>query len=149
MRNMALTIWYEPRLRVAYLQHFKSQIQSLHELGKWLMTFEGGWINLVHLVVWAWETQPSLTLIVNRAPLQTRGRSVPLGDSSNGDPKLSEWCHNLQLNDQDQQVLSRLGFVVGDNLHTLTEQHWEQGGARVLQRLRILAAFDRYISMSS
>jgi hypothetical protein len=134
MQSLAVFIWERSTDRVAFLQHMKRTFTDINAYAKWLMEGEGSWINLVHLVIWVWNRCMAVAGVPTEKPPQ-----LSFGVS----PTVHQWCIKWGLNELDEAVLIKLGFVVGDNLNSLSETDWLGGGALTLQRRRILQAFRK------
>lgn len=135
MRALAVAVWHKSSDREAFLQHMKISILDLSAYGDWLMTSTGDWINLVLLLLWAWD---------QRMAAETPTGKLPESAPSDGSPTVRQWCSKRGLVEVDEAVLKKLGFVVGDNLNCLSETDWVAAGALALQRVRILQAFQKH-----
>ncbi|KAF8808340.1 P-loop containing nucleoside triphosphate hydrolase protein [Phlegmacium glaucopus] len=146
MRHLALTIWQSPKLQMSFLKYIGTTSETntmtkITEFGSWLMKSQNGWLNITHLVIWAWEHQSTLLVATD----QTSQHSSL--DSLMVDMSVSQWCDKWGLSHKDGIVLNKLGFEVGDDVHQVSGNDWVLVGALPLQRVRILAAYNRSVGI--
>jgi hypothetical protein len=121
MQALTATVWHSSTDQDVFIQHMKMSFTNMNAFGEWLMNMQGDWVNLIYLLLWAWDRRMAAGA-PNKEPPQPHPDVSPI--------------------DEDQAVLIKLGFVVGDDLNCLSETDWLAAGALALQRNRILRAFQ-------
>jgi hypothetical protein len=156
LRRLAFAVWHIPEERQAYLQHVARDVLHLATLGEfsdWLSAKTDSWVNLTHLVVWAWEritrrqSTPLRTLPLQSTLHHTRSNapvrpleSAPITSTNTG---IAKWCAKYGLNQAHQEILSKLGFTIGDDLKVmLTDEDWRAAGALPLEKRRLIDASE-------
>jgi hypothetical protein len=139
LRFLAFAVWHIPEERQAYLQHLLSDApgrltaeSTLQDFGIWLCLQTNGWINLVHLVVWAWDRIAA----TQRQP--TPPQMPPL------QPTVAWWCAKYQLCQSDQDILVGLGFMPGDDLKEMfDEEDWKALKLLPLEKKCLIKASEK------
>jgi hypothetical protein len=96
------------------------------------MTEDEGWINLIHLVVWAWDCRSASVSTLNQVVPQTP--HLPSGSTSEIGLSVNQWCQQWGLDVKDGDVLDKLGFQVGSDLGVLSPDDWRHAGMSAFQR---------------
>jgi hypothetical protein len=139
-RLLAFSVWHIPEERLACLQQLSGDaangLNTIEDFGRWLCLEREGWINLIHLVIWAWGRMN-----------QSKLAPPPLHDarSEQSQPiSVVQWCTNYQLSQAHMDILVRLGFSPGDDLKaSLTDEDWHAAKVLPLEKRRLIEASEK------
>lgn len=131
---------------------------SLQVFSAWLMGKSLDWMNSVNLGMWLWQRSLSTPLQIQTAPLHSsspssssvRARAAPLPSFPlvRAQAGTTERRSGLKLSEDDYQALvTKLGYVDGDDLTALSDDDWT--AVPPLQKKRILAAYAASVATSN
>jgi hypothetical protein len=153
LRILAYAVWNIPKERQAYLQHLPGEVakglNTVQEFAAYLSLLTEGWLNLTHLIVWAWDhriARQSTPVLPSQPtshdhdvrPTQSASKSIEIPSY------IIQWCAKHNLNQEHQIILARLGFKVGNDLKALlTDEDWRAVEALPLEKRRLIEASEK------
>lgn len=149
LRFLAYAVWHIPEERQAYLLHLPSEaaqlLNTVQDFKDWLCLQTKGWINLTHLVVWAWDRIAQRQSTPQMPPIQPTSQHVVRStQSALAKTHIIQWCVKHQLSQDHLDILVKLGFSPGDDLKMLlTDEDWHAARVLPLQKRRLIEASEK------